>query len=130
MIFALSTMLAVTVLESRSLEAASLLSPDLVTSFQGVDDAINGGPASAQIAVGPNHIVQAVNSSIRITNKTGGAVTTVSAQSIFGAFYAANSSYTVRTNISRPLNPSAVYDELAKRFIIAWGAVNHPTTES
>lgn len=110
--------------------AASILTPDLDLGFAGIEDSVRFGPASAQIAAGPTHLVQAINSQFRITDKTGVPLATVDPRVLFNAFYAANPTYTENPPRSAPLNPTAVYDHFASRFIIVWGAVNDTGSES
>lgn len=110
--------------------STAALSPELNTGFAGIEDSQRFGPASAQIAAGPTHIVQAINSLFRISDKTGVAVTTVDPRVLFDAFYVANPSYTIYPNRSAPLGPTAIYDDFSSRFVIVWGAVNDSGSES
>ena len=93
--------------------------PSLKTTFLGVDDSGRYTPADNTIAAGPVHVVQAVNSLFRITNKSGGSPVTVDPQNLFSAFYA------TQTNLSGPFDPWAVYDHFAQRFVIVWDTVNN-----
>lgn len=106
------------------------LSPELNAGFAGIEDSQRFGPASAQIAAGPTHVVQAINSLFRISDKTGVEVATVDPRILFDAFYLANPSYTVYPNRSAPLGPTAIYDHFSSRFVIVWGAVNDSGSES
>ncbi len=110
--------------------AASILTPDLDLGFAGIEDSVRFGPASAQIAAGPTHLVQAINSQFRISGKTGVPLATVDPRVLFDAFYIANPTYTENPPRSAPLNPTAVYDHFSSRFIIVWGAVNDTGSES
>ncbi len=110
--------------------SAAVLSPELNAGFVGIEDSQRFGPASAQIAAGPTHIVQAINSLFRISDKTGVAVMTVDPRVLFDAFYVANPSYAVYPNRSAPLGPTAIYDHFSSRFVIVWGAVNDSGSES
>lgn len=110
--------------------STAALSPELNAGFAGIEDSQRFGPASAQIAAGPTHIVQAINSLFRISDKTGVAVTTVDPRTLFDAFYVANPSYTIYPNRSAPLGPTAIYDDFSSRFVIVWGAVNDSGSES
>jgi len=104
--------------------------PGLISSFVGVEDALRNGPASAQIAVGPTEIVQAVTSLFRITNKIGGSSGDVDPRELFDDFYATHPRYTDNPAISAPTNPTAVFDHFSNRFVIVWNAVDYSSTES
>ena len=78
-----------------TMEASATLTPathapSLNVNFRGVDDSLRFGPADPQIAVGQKHVIQAVNSLFRITDKTGGSAVTVDPVDLFSAFFAAN----------------------------------------
>lgn len=106
------------------------LSPELNAGFPGIEDSQRFGPASAQIAAGPTHVVQAINSLFQISDKTGVAVAPVDPRVLFDAFYVANPSYTIYPERSAPLGPTAIYDHFSSRFVIVWGAVNDSGSES
>ncbi len=89
--------------------------PALTANFAGVDDSGRFQPADPTLAAGPNHVVQAVNSLFRITDKTGGNAVTVDPAVLFSDFFATN------TDIDPiPFDPWAVYDHFANRFVILW----------
>lgn len=110
--------------------AEAALSPDLNASFVGLEDASRFGPADAQVAVGPAHVVQAINSQYRITDKTGVVIQTTDPRVTFDAFYAANPTYTEDPPRSAPLNPTAFYDHFSGRFVIVWKAENDNGSQS
>src|SRR5438094_9618476 len=64
--------------------------PDVIVQFEGVNDddaATLGGavhPPDANLAVGPDHVFEIVNFSGRISNKSGGTVTSFALDGFFG----------------------------------------------
>ncbi len=89
------------------LEDRCLPSVTLGTNFAGVDfPGSRGIPPDTQVATGPNHLVEVVNSQIAIYNKAG---TQLSSQSLSSFF---NSSFPI------PLQPVVMYDDLANRFVV------------
>jgi hypothetical protein len=96
-------------------QATSGTAPQLTVSFQGVDDSGRLRPADPILAVGPAHVVQTVNSLIRISNKVGGNAVTIDPQfQLFGSFFAANPTARI------PFDPWIVYDHFDQRFAIVY----------
>ena len=98
--------------------------PSLNVNFRGVDDSLRFGPADPQIAVGQKHVIQAVNSLFRITDKTGGSAVTVDPVDLFSAFFAANPDIN-----PGPFDPWAVFDHFDNRFVIVWLTVADATLD-
>lgn len=94
-----------TALEDRTLPAVSLL-----RTFAGMTSVAGGGyePPDTVLAVGPNHVVEAVNSAVAIYTKAGALVSTQPFSTFFG----------VPAN-AFVFDPVASYDELAGRFVVA-----------
>lgn len=90
------------------------LAPPVTVSFRGVDQSNLGTPADPILAAGPNHVVQTVNSLIRITNKTGGNPVDVDPALVFATFFAQN------PNASVAFDPWIVYDHFDNRFAMVW----------
>ncbi len=130
MIVSVCLALASLTIVSVTLAASPIVTPELNLGFAGIQDSVRFGPASAQVAAGPAHIVQAINSQFRISDKTGVVLETVDPRVLFNGFYAANPTYTENPLRSAPLNPTAVYDHFSSRFVIVWGAVNDTGSES
>ncbi len=71
----------------------------------------SGVPPDPELAVGPNHLIAAVNSAFEIYNKSGALV---------GGPYEFNNfmSEVPACNVSFVFDPNAIYDEAADRFIL------------
>jgi len=87
--------------------------PITIASFQG-NNQFSGFPPDPDIAVGPNHIVQVVNSSFRISDKAGNTIKTISANSWYNS---------VLPN-SGAFDPRVFYDFHANRWVMVWDNVN------
>src|SRR5712691_7520546 len=100
-----------------SIPAPSAPAPDPTISFKGLDYASWGAghPPDTVGDVGPNHFVQAVNTSIGIFSKTGGAPL---AAFTFNSLWAAGGTGTLCDTSNRG-DPTVVYDPLADRWIVA-----------
>ena len=90
--------------------------PITVASFQG-DNLSNGFPPDPYIAVGPNHIIQVINSSFRISDKAGNTLKTIQAD----AWY--------QSVLPNPgaFDPKVHYDQQAHRWIMVWDNQNNST---
>lgn len=87
--------------------------PITIASFQG-NNQFSGFPPDPDIAVGPNHIIQAVNSSFRISDKAGTTIKTISANSWYNS---------VLPN-SGAFDPRVFYDFHANRWVMTWDHVS------
>ncbi len=67
-------------------------------------------PPDPHMAVGPNHIMQVVNSSFRITDKQGGNVTTIASDTWYGQVL--SGAYT--------FDPKVFYDHFEDRWVMVW----------
>lgn len=81
------------------------LAPSLTTGFAALGDNNTTVPPDTMGAVGPSHMMTMLNSQVRIQNKTGGVISTVS----LSAFW---SSLT-----GSPFDPKVVYDSIHGRWI-------------
>lgn len=88
----------------------------MVAATQGIDfdgiGALGVLPSDANLAVGPNHIVQTVNSRLAVYDKTG---TLLSGPTSFNAFFAPLGGDCARFHV----NPIVTYDRLADRWVIS-----------
>ena len=92
------------------LEERRMLSAGVISGFGGAN---NTGwyPSNANLAVGPNYVVEAINETLAIYNKsTGSLVSSQSFPSVFSGFDA-NGPYGI-------FDPQVVYDEVAGRFLL------------
>lgn len=83
--------------------------PIVVRSFNGIPQT-NSIPPDPHVAVGPNHVMQVVNTSFRITDKAGNTLKTIAA----APWYAG----TVQG--VGPFDPKVHYDHFAQRWIMVW----------
>ncbi len=93
-----------------ALEERLMLSAGVIGGFGGAN---NTGwyPSNANLAVGPNYVVEAINETLAIYNKsTGSLVSSQSFPSFFSGFDA-NGPYGI-------FDPEIVYDEVAGRFLV------------
>jgi hypothetical protein len=94
-----------TLVEEAEVQSAA---PPLRGAFDGLNQitALNFFPPDTQIAVGPNHVLQATNGSIRLSSKTNTNVSIVSWNTFFakpGAFL---------------FDPKLFYDPIGQRFFV------------
>jgi hypothetical protein len=87
--------------------------PVTIASFQG-NNQTGGFPPDPDLAVGPNHIIQVVNSSFRISDKNGNTIKTIGA----------NSWYQSVLPNSGAFDPRVFYDFHANRWFMVWDNVN------
>ncbi|MCH8977949.1 MAG: hypothetical protein IH945_01740 [Armatimonadetes bacterium] len=73
-------------------------------------------PADPDLAVGPNHIVQVVNTSILFFSKTGTLQATIASSSMFSGV----------AQVSTQFDPRVLYDRIAGRFVIVFLEVQLP----
>ncbi|MEK9138269.1 MAG: hypothetical protein AAB393_14180, partial [Bacteroidota bacterium] len=90
--------------------------PITLASFQG-NNQTSGFPPDPHLAVGPNHIIQVVNSSFRISDKAGATIKTIGANTWFQS---------VLPN-SGPFDPKVQYDHHANRWVMVWDNQNDAT---
>jgi len=86
------------------------LAPEVRASFAGIPDT-GAFPPSPSIAVGPDHVLQAVNSSMLMTSKSGGVL----ASNPFSTFPFASFDL---SGSKAPFDPKVVYDHFASRFVM------------
>jgi hypothetical protein len=93
------------------LEDRTLLSVTLSSGFAGIsfnDTTAQAEPPDPIAAAGPNHVVELVNSTLRIYDKAGNVLSTQQLPTFFASLNPATQS-----------DPTVMYDELAGRWIIA-----------
>jgi len=90
--------------------------PITIASFAG-NNVTNGFPPDPYMAVGPNHIIQVINSSFRISDKAGNTLKTIQAD----AWY--------QTALANPgaFDPKVLYDHHAHRWFMVWDNENSST---
>ncbi len=81
--------------------------PATGTTFEGVGDT-GFRPADPHLAVGPNHVLQVVNSTMRVSNRLGGIASTGTLQTIFG----------IPSGGTTVFDPVCAYDHFSGRFIV------------
>lgn len=82
--------------------------PGLVNNFLGLDDNNTSIPPDTMGAVGPNHLMVMLNTQVRIQDKTGTTLSTVTL----------NTFWTAGTGLSgNPFDPHLVYDSLSGRWM-------------
>jgi hypothetical protein len=96
---------------------ATALAPATSNNFPGLGNgfpgfSVNGAPSDANLAVGPNHIVQGVNTSFAVFSKTGSTITGPVA---FSTLFSGSSDCT-RTYYSDPI---ILYDRQADRWVLS-----------
>ena len=87
--------------------APSVASPSPSLDFQGLGDANFSIPPDTHGAVGPNHIMTALNTQVRIQTKTGGTLSTVTLNSFFATVGGGGGTF----------DPRVLYDPYANRWI-------------
>ncbi|MBK7998557.1 MAG: tandem-95 repeat protein [Verrucomicrobia bacterium] len=102
-----------TVLSAASLPASPAPSASFVALL---DNAVAFNP-DTQGAVGPNHLMVALSSEVRIQTRTGGVISTVSLDGFWGSLG--------NTNV---FDPRVIYDPNHQRWII--GSVSNPATNN
>ncbi len=90
----------------------------VVKEFDGMPHR-NSIPPDPYLAVGPNHIVQVVNTYFRITDKEGNTLKEISA----------NSWYASTLNGADPFDPKIIYDSFDNRWVMVWLNVNTSSSE-
>jgi len=97
--------------------ASAPASPPVSASFQALlDNAVSFNP-DTQGAVGPNHLMVTLGSEVRIQNRSGGVISTVSLDGFWGSLG--------RSNV---FDPRVLYDRANGRWITA--AVSNPATSN
>src|SRR6266850_4551902 len=94
------------------------LSPATASSFQAVLDDNTAIPPDTHGAVGPNHLMTVLNTQVRIQNRTGVVLSTVSMDSFWASLGSPNA-----------FDPKIVYDPYGGRWIFA-AAANGSSTAS
>lgn len=90
-------------------ESVSSVPPITIASFNGISQT-NAIPPDPHVAVGPNHIIQVVNSSFRISDKAGNTLRTISADSWYSSTVSGVFSF----------DPKVFYDHFADRWVMVW----------
>lgn len=113
-----SSTLTVVAASELVLTAASVPpSPPVSASFQALlDNAVSFNP-DTQGAVGPNHLMVTLGSEVRIQNRSGGVISTVSLDGFWGSLGSSN-----------VFDPRVIYDRANGRWITA--AVSNPATSN
>src|SRR5438094_5104075 len=93
-------------LEDRTAPAVSVLHSFAGMSFN--DTASGGEPPDTIVAAGPNHVVELVNTAIRVYDKSGGIRSTTELSAFFGSL----------GGVGEMSDPQVSYDELAHRFAV------------
>ncbi|RMG67248.1 MAG: hypothetical protein D6715_05235, partial [Calditrichaeota bacterium] len=88
---------------------ANQLAPGLYKSFTGLD-MTNSIPPDPHIAVGPNHIIVAVNTQFAIYDKAGNRLAVFNADSWFN---------NLAPNLN-PFDPQVIYDHFSGRWVQVW----------
>ncbi|HTL30695.1 MAG TPA: hypothetical protein VL282_15800 [Tepidisphaeraceae bacterium] len=101
----------------EKLEPRQLLTVIVGTNFAGIRFSDTAGyvPPDPIVAVGPNHVVEAVNANLAIYTKTGTRLSLRSLGTLFGS------------NSPIITDPQVSYDEYAQRFIVAALDLNQNT---
>jgi len=94
------------------LRLASAGTPAITRAFPAVRDELVTKPPDSNGAVGPNHVLSAVNAAIVVHDRDGNVLSAVSLDSFFDS---------VRRSVSA-FDPHAVYDRFAGRWIIVAAA--------
>lgn len=90
--------------------------PITISTFFGIPQT-NSIPPDPYVAVGPNHIMQVVNTSFRISDKQGNTLKTIGATAWFNNVF----------NNSGAFDPKVHYDHYAGRWIMVWLQLNDNT---
>ena len=101
-------------------EGAPLIpSPAASSSFAALEDNNTSVPPDTHGAVGPNHLMVTLNTQVRIQNRTGGAVSTVSLNTFW-------------SSLGNPdaFDPKALYDPFNNRWIFTASADANVSTSS
>jgi subtilisin-like proprotein convertase family protein len=83
------------------------VSPPPASSFKALEDDNSGVPPDTHGAVGPNHLVVALNTQLRIQTRTGTTISTVSLNGFWAAL-----------NIISSFDPKVLYDPFNNRWMI------------
>ena len=95
------------------------LGPTVTTNFAALDDNNTVIPADTMGAAGPSHLMTMLNSQVRIQNKTGGIMSTVSLSTF----------WTSGTGLSgTPFDPHVLYDSISGRWIATVSADGQSAT--
>jgi hypothetical protein len=93
-------------LEGRLVPTVSVLQSFAGMSFN--DTASGGEPPDTIMAAGPNHVVELVNTAIRVSDKNGGVLSTRELSAFFSTLGA----------VGQMSDPQLSYDELSGRFVV------------
>ena len=91
----------------------------LFEDFYGINET-SSIPPDPYIAVGPNHIIQVVNSRFRISTKDGTTLRTITGDSWFWSTLSGVSSF----------DPKVIYDHFAERWVMVWLHLNENNNEA
>jgi hypothetical protein len=102
--------------QPRKKEGSTGLEPN----FPGIGDNNTTIPPDMGGAVGPNHVMTALNSQVRIQNKTGGTISTVTLNGFFSPL----------VGVFNVFDPKVLYDPFAGRWIITAPANSNSATSA
>ncbi len=91
----------------------------LFSSFDGIPET-NSIPPDPYLAVGPDHIIQTVNTSFRISDKEGNTLATIGADQWYSSVLASPDAF----------DPKVLYDHFEERWVMVWLSQNDATSES
>lgn len=94
-------------ISASSAPVASIPSPTAVASFKALEDNGTSIPPDTSGAVGPRHLLVALNTQVRIQNRAGGTISTVSLNSFWAGV----------GNNPKVFDPKVLYDPYGKRWI-------------
>jgi hypothetical protein len=95
--------------------------PTTLSSFAGLGDNNTSIPPDTMGAVGPNHLMIMLNTQVRVQNKTGGNLSTVTL----------NTFWTSGTGLSgNPFDPLIIYDSLSSRWMAIVDADSRQATSA
>lgn len=82
------------------------------TAFAGLEDTTGSEPPDPWIAAGPDHVIQAVNTTIKISDRSGNALETVSMFDFFGLSAIDSGNYDAEV-----FDPRVIFDRLQHRWV-------------
>lgn len=100
--------------------SAGIASPGPINNFNGLNDNSTSIPPDVNGAVGPNHIMVTLNTQVRIMDRNGVAISTVSLNSFWSPLGGLTSTY----------DPKILYDHVAGRWLFCSSANPQSNTSS
>lgn len=96
------------------------------TAFAGLQETTGSEPPDPWIAVGPDHVIQAVNTTFRISDRTGNALVTVAMFDFFGLSAIDPGNYDAEV-----FDPRVIFDRLQNRWVAIESSFDcYPTTDA